>query len=280
MQSQYNNLVENTYLVSPISGVVTARNYDPGDMTSTLPILTIEQIHPVKVIVNISEAEYSKVKKGMKAGVRLDVYPDEEFTGTVYLIHPSIDPSTRTFTVEITIDNPGDRVLPGMFARVKMLFGTTEHVVVPDRAVVKQTGSGKRFVYVYNPSDSAVSYIPVELGQRLNDRYEIVNGIEPGSVVVVTGQTRLRDGMRVRPIKKKQLSTSPPKIVYEPLCKCGKATCNDSPMLCGCGDYRPLLPLKITNRPLSGCRDQHHNGDDHISGCERPGHRAECDTSA
>ncbi len=194
--------------MSPIAGVVTARNYDPGDMTGSLPILTVEQLQPVKVIVNVSEAEYAKVKKGMKVGVKLDVYPDEDFVGTVYLIHPSIDSATRTFTVEITIDNPGDRVLPGMFARVSILFGTTERVVVPDRAVVKQTGSGKRFVYVYNPADSTVSYLPVELGQRLTDSYEIVTGIEPGSMVVTTGQTRLRDGIKARIFNKNEKATA------------------------------------------------------------------------
>lgn len=68
---QYANLMENTYLVSPIAGVVTARNYDPGDMTGSLPILTVEQIHPVKVMINISEAEYSKVKKGMKVNAMI-----------------------------------------------------------------------------------------------------------------------------------------------------------------------------------------------------------------
>ena len=81
------NMKENVKLISPISGVVTARNYDPGDMTGQLPILTVEQQNPVKVMVNISEQDYTKVKKGMKVKVTLDVYGDEVFTGTVDLIH-------------------------------------------------------------------------------------------------------------------------------------------------------------------------------------------------
>lgn len=200
---QYQNQVENTILTSPISGVVTARNYDPGDMTGTLPILTVEQIHPVKVIVNVSENEYTKVHKGMGVGIKLDVYGDEEFRGTVYLIHPTVDPATRTFTVEITIDNAGDRVLPGMFARVTMNFGEAAHVVVPDRAVVKQSGSGNKYVYVYNPSTSTVSFELVQLGQRLDDAYEVLSGVNNGAQVVITGQTRLNDGMKVEVIKKK-----------------------------------------------------------------------------
>lgn len=194
---QYANMVENTVLLSPISGVVTARNYDPGDMTGQLPILTIEQVRPVKVIVNVSESEYSKVHNGMKASIRLDVFGDEEFTGTVHLIHPTIDASTRTFTVEITIDNADERVRPGMFARVTLNFGEAEHVVVPDRAVVKQSGSGNKYVYVLNPADSTVSYNRVELGRRIDNTYEVLSGVDNNAYVVTSGQTRLTDGTRV-----------------------------------------------------------------------------------
>ena len=194
---QYANMVENTVLISPISGVVTARNYDPGDMTGQLPILTIEQVRPVKVIVNVSESEYSKVHNGMKAAIRLDVFGYEEFTGTVHLIHPTIEASTRTFTVEITIDNADERVRPGMFARVTLNFGEAEHVVVPDRAVVKQSGSGNKYVYVLNPADSTVSYNRVELGRRIDNTYEVLSGVDNNAYVVTSGQTRLTDGSRV-----------------------------------------------------------------------------------
>lgn len=194
---QYDNMVENTVLLSPINGVVTARNYDPGDMTGQLPILTIEQVRPVKVIVNVSESEYSKVHNGMKAAIRLDVFGDEEFTGTVHLIHPTIDASTRTFTVEITIDNADERVRPGMFARVTLNFGEAERVVVPDRAVVKQSGSGNKYVYVLNPADSTVSYNRVELGRRIDNTYEVLSGVDNNAYVVTSGQTRLTDGSRV-----------------------------------------------------------------------------------
>ena len=197
---QYDNMVENTILVSPINGVVTARNYDAGDMTSTNPILTIEQIVPVKVLVNVSESEFTKVRKGMKIPVYLDVYGDEEFTGTVELIHPRIDPASRTFTVEIDIPNRNERIRPGMFARVVINYGTEERVVVPDRAIVKQTGSGEKFAYVYK--DGHVSYNKVEIGQRLGDSYELISGVDNGADVVISGQTRLNNGMKVNVINK------------------------------------------------------------------------------
>lgn len=190
------NMKENMTLTSPISGVVTARNYEDGDMTGALPILTIEDMRPAKIIVNVSESEFPKIKKGMKVDVKLDTYGDEAFQGTVYLIHPTIDVATRTFKVEITVPNGDGRIHSGMFARVDINYGTASHVVVPDRAVVKQTGSGTRYVYTY--SDGKVSYHEVELGQRLDNRYELLSGIENGVDVVISGQTRLGDGMNVQ----------------------------------------------------------------------------------
>ncbi|MDE7411209.1 MAG: efflux RND transporter periplasmic adaptor subunit [Paramuribaculum sp.] len=194
---QYSNILENTVLVSPIDGVVTARNYDPGDMTGNLPILTIEQMKPVKVIVNVSESDFAKIHKGDKVEVKCDVYPDEVFTGTVYLIHPSIDAATRTFVTEITIANADNRIRPGMFARVIINFGVSKHVVVPDRAVVKQSGSGNKYIYVYNPETKTVNYNRVELGQRIDNSYEIIDGVTNGNDVVIAGQSRLADGVQV-----------------------------------------------------------------------------------
>ncbi len=191
----YTNIKENTTLVSPISGVVTARNYDNGDMTSQNPILTIEQIQPVKVIVNVSEQDFTKINKGMDVTVTLDVYGDEKFAGKVSLIHPTIDAATRTFAVEINILNKDVRVRPGMFARVGINFGSTNHVVVPDKAIVKQSGSGNKYVYIYK--DGKVSFNKVELGQRLDNRYELISGVPNNSQVVVSGQTRLADGIEV-----------------------------------------------------------------------------------
>lgn len=200
-QRQYSNMVENTILVSPIAGVVTERNYDPGDMTGTLPILTIEQVQPVKVIVNISETHFTQIHQGMKVEVKTDVYGDETFTGKVYLIHPKIDSATRTFTVEVTIENKDGKIHPGMFARVFFDYGSQPHVVVPDRAIVKQTGSSNMYVYVYNPSTGTVSYNRVELGRRLDSYYEVLSGVDDGADVVITGQTRLADGVKVELVK-------------------------------------------------------------------------------
>ena len=196
-RSQYDNLLENTVLTSPITGVVTALNYDPGDMTGNLPVLTVGQLSPVvKVLIGISENDMALVRKGMPVTVALDAFPDETFEGTVNRIYPTIDTSTRTFMAEVRIANPGERIKPGMFARVGFDMGTKHNVVVPDRAVVKQTGSGNKYVYTY--SNGRVAYKKVELGQRLGDSYELISGINDGDTVVIAGQSRLADNVPVQ----------------------------------------------------------------------------------
>lgn len=190
------NIKENTVLISPISGVVTARNYDPGDMTGALPILTVARVQPVKIVINVSEKELSKVHKGMPATVTFDTYGDEQFHGTVTMVAPTVNTDSRTFAAEVTVANNDDRILPGMFGRVSLNLGTESHVVVPDKAVVKQPGSGNHYVYVY--SDGKVSYNKVELGRRIGDSYELISGVESGSDVVTAGQSRLADGIEVK----------------------------------------------------------------------------------
>lgn len=195
-QTAYDNLLENTSLLSPISGVVTARNYDNGDMYSGgEPVLVVEQITPVKLLINVSEGYFAKVKKGASAKVKVDVYGDEEFEGKISLVYPTIDPATRTFPVEIQLYNRDQRVRPGMFARVTLNFGTQNHVVVPDLAIVKRAGSGDRYVYVYQ--DGKVSYNKVELGRRMDTEYELLSGVENNAQVVVAGQSKLADGVAV-----------------------------------------------------------------------------------
>ncbi len=199
-RTSYNNLATNTTLTSPISGVVTSRNYDSGDMYGMgKPLLVIEQITPVKMVISVSESLFKEVKKGMPVDATIDVYGDEVFKGKVSLVYPTIDAATRTFPVEITLPNADRRIRPGMFARVTMTFGTADHVVVPDLAVVKQSGSGDRYVYVYK--DGTVSYNKVELGRRLDAEYEVISGLSDGDQVVVAGQSKLFNGSAVEVVE-------------------------------------------------------------------------------
>ena len=199
LTTQYNQLMQNTQLVSPVNGVVTARNYDNGDMYSGNPILTIEQLNPVKLLINVSEVYYKNMTVGMPIHIELDAYPDEVFSGNVSIVYPTIDQVTHTFPVEVTVANSDQRVRPGMFARATVNFDEVERVMVPDMAIVKQVGAGDRYVYTYK--DGKVSYDKVVLGKHMGEFYEIISGVEPGAQVVVAGMSRLANGAAVNVVK-------------------------------------------------------------------------------
>lgn len=199
-KTAYSNLLENTTLLSPIEGVISVRNYDNGDMyTGNGAIVTVEKIAPVKLLVNISESLYAQVHKGQKVTIKLDVYPNETFEGNISIVYPTINPDTRTFNVEIKINNINKKIRPGMYARAELNYGEVDRVVVPDLAVIKQVGSGDRFVYVYK--DGKVYYKKVELGRRLGNEIELISGVENNSQVVIAGQSRLANDIAVELLK-------------------------------------------------------------------------------
>ena len=200
-QTTYQNLLENTILRSPITGYVTARNYDVNDMfTMGKPIFTVQQVVPVKLLVGISESEYTKVKKGDTVTLTADALPGSEFTGQVVRLHPTMNSATHTFNAEVRVSNTDRALRPGMYVRVTVKFGVNNSIVVPDRAIVKQEGSGQRFVFVLN-DDNTVSYVPVGIGRHMGREYEITSGLEDGQKIVVKGQNGLKDGSTVNVLK-------------------------------------------------------------------------------
>ena len=195
-RSQYANLLENTILRSPVSGVITARNYDKGDMYGGSPIYVVEQITPVKLFVGVSEADYTKVKRNDSVTLTADALPGKTFTGRIARIYPTIDAATHTFTVEVNVAN-ADRVLrPGMYSRVTINFGTNHNIAVPDNCIVKQQGSGVRTVFVLQ-ADNTVKETVVTLGRHFGTEYEILSGIAEGDKIVVKGQSSLKNGSKV-----------------------------------------------------------------------------------
>ena len=193
----YGNAAANTVLRSPISGFVTAKNYDNGDMTSPqLPVVVIQQIAPVKAVIGVSEQYYSYLKKGAAATLSVDALGEETFSGIVTNIFPTLDPVTHTVSTEIEVANKDLKLRPGMYARVHLDFGTKEALTVPDKAIVRQAGSGARYVYVF--SGGKAVYRAVELGQQQGDLYEVVSGLNAGDQVITSAPSNLKNGLSVK----------------------------------------------------------------------------------
>lgn len=203
-ESNVEFLRENTVIYAPFPGIITGKYFENGEMYSGAPnttagkaaIVTLMQVNPVKAIVNISEQYVPLVKEGMNAAIIADVFTEEEFTGRVSLVHPTIDPMTRSFRVEITVPNKNIQLKPGMFVRVSMFLGEEKTFVVPSNVVLQQEGTNNRFVYI-NRNGKAKRY-NVEIGKRFDDMIEIISDeLTTGDEMVVDGQTKLKDDDKI-----------------------------------------------------------------------------------
>ena len=193
----YGNASENTLLRSPISGFVTAKNYDNGDVTSpTLPILVIQQVSPLKVVVNVSEQYYTRLKPGLEASLSVEALGTQSFSGRITKVYPTVDATTHTVGVEIEVPNKAQRLRPGMYARLSLDFGTRQALTISDKAIVRQAGSGIRYVYVLK--EGKAIYREVELGELQDGRYEVLSGIEPGEQLIISAPSRLKNGTAVK----------------------------------------------------------------------------------
>jgi len=202
-KSTYDFLLKNTRLSAPFDGVISGKYFEDGEMYSGSPIpaigkaaiLSIVQINNLKAVVSLSAKYFPQISTRMKAEVMCDIYPGEKFTGEVYKIYPTIDKSTSTFQAEVRINNPGLKLRPGMFARTYLQFKSEQVVLVPTIAILKQTGTNERYMYI-NENGIARKRV-VKPGSIFDDKTEILEGIKPGEEIIVTGQSRLTDGTKI-----------------------------------------------------------------------------------
>ncbi|MDH3592751.1 MAG: efflux RND transporter periplasmic adaptor subunit, partial [Planctomycetota bacterium] len=190
-------------LVTPISGVVLSlardeRNQPIAEGQLVTQGQVIAQVAPLGTLVadvDLIGSDIARVRKGLSATVVHHAWPDEPFEGRVRRIAPSIDPTTRALRAEVEIANRGGRLRPGMFVDVSLIVDRRDDVsVVPRRAVVER--GGRKVVFVVK--GQKVQETEVRLGFGDDDIVEVVDGLEPGDRVVITGLETLTDEASVR----------------------------------------------------------------------------------
>ncbi len=198
-------LKDNTRLYAPFSGVISGKYFESGEIYSGAPnpligksaIVSLVQINKLKTIVAVSEKYFPQLKQGAEVSIQVDIYPGNSFTGKVFRIHPTIDPASRTFNVEIVLDNSEDLLRPGMFSRIAFDLEEVEALVLPAQSVLKLQGSNERYVFI---DDNGIARrITVIIGKRYDDKVEVIaDELKPGQRVVVSGQARLIEGMQLQ----------------------------------------------------------------------------------
>ncbi|MDY0102217.1 MAG: efflux RND transporter periplasmic adaptor subunit [Lentimicrobium sp.] len=198
-------LKENTQLRAPFSGVISGKYFEAGEMYSGTPvaqvgkaaIVSLVQIDNLKAIVPVSEMYFPLISKGMETSIISDIYPDKTFKGRVFNIYPTIDAASRTFNVEIQVENREGLLRPGMFNRITLNLEQVEAMLLPAIAVLKMQGSNDRYLFI--EKDGIAHRIPVTLGNRYNELVEVfAQQLQKGDRIVVSGQARLLDGMKVK----------------------------------------------------------------------------------
>ena len=187
---------ENTFVKAQFAGVISAKNYEDGEMYTGAPILQLTQISRLKAIISIPETFYPKVQKGMRVEVESDIYPGQTFPATIEIVYPTVDPSSHTFQAKLNIPNAGEKIRPGMYVRTNLAVGEVDAIIVPYQSVLKLTGSNDRYVFANDNGNAR--RVPVTLGQRFDDRVEIIpitpGDLKEGDQLIITGQARLVEG--------------------------------------------------------------------------------------
>ena len=205
--AQYNSTKEqleflqtNTYVKAPFNGVISAKNYEDGELYSGQPILVLTQIDKLKALVAIPENYFPRLKEGMKLTLTSEIYPDQVFPATVEVVYPTIDASSHTFQVKIAIPNDKNLLRPGMYVTTTIGLGKANVIVAPYQAVEKLVGANDRFVFLND--NGRAKRVTVELGQRFDQEIEIIAPeIVPGVEMVTTGQHKLVDGVKINVVE-------------------------------------------------------------------------------
>lgn len=202
--AQYNStkeqlefLQKNTYVKAPFSGVISAKNYEAGELYSGQPIVVLTQVDKLKTLVAIPESYIPQIKKGMKLTLRSSVYPDKEFPATIEVVYPTLDAASHTFQVKVVIPNGSGLLRPGMYVTTTLGLQKETVIMAPYSTVLKLIGANDRYVFIND--NGHAKRVTVEMGQRVGDEVEIIAPeIVDGVELVTKGEARLIDGVKIK----------------------------------------------------------------------------------
>lgn len=196
-----------TRVKAPFRGVVGLRNVSVGDYVKEgQDLINIEDIGSLRADFRLPESYLGRLNKGLAIEVTSDALPGERFKAVLDAVDPLVDQGGRAISARARLDNAAGKLRPGMFVRVRLLFGERKAVLmVPEQAVVPGAQPA-----VFRVVDGKASLVKVRLGVRRAAQVEILEGLAEGDVVVTAGQLKLREGVPVRAIGEGTPAAPPP----------------------------------------------------------------------
>jgi membrane fusion protein (multidrug efflux system) len=188
--------LRNASVAAPFDGLIARRFVSVGDHVSEgEPLFDLVALDPIEVEFHLAERDSARVEVGDRVEVRVAPYPDQVFPAQVYVVSPRIDPATRTLRVLARVENPHQRLRPGLFARVEIGVDVRERVpMIPEQAVLQRSDGSVAFVV---KDGGRAERRNLELGVIRDGLAEVVSGVAVGERVIVRGSSRLVDGQPV-----------------------------------------------------------------------------------
>jgi len=198
--------LDRTVIRAPISGVVDAREVEVGTMVAPgTPVARIVQLDPVRVTGGVPERFAGEIRAGAPALVTFDVLRGESFSGVIRYVGATVNPRNRTFEVEVLLPNPGGIVKPEMVANLEIGRNELPDVVVlPQEAVIRVEDGFVVFVVEGEGAGATASVRPITIATSQRNRVVIESGVNPGDLVIVTGQTQVANGDRVQVVRTRE----------------------------------------------------------------------------
>ena len=192
-----------TAIRAPIEGIMTLRNIEIGNMvTNNQVVASVAKFDPLLARIQVTEKDFGKITVGQIARITVEAAPEKEFTGTVKMISPVVDPESGTVKVTVEIPRTDKTLLrPGMFASVYIITETRQNtLVIPKKALVLEGEGNQVFTFETDPESGRgqAQRKRIEIGFTDSDRLEILNGLSQGEQVITVGQEGLRPGSPVR----------------------------------------------------------------------------------
>ncbi len=190
--------LDHTVIRAPFAGNVGLRRVSVGSIVSPSTVITtLDDTSRVKLDFDVPEVFIPRLQPGLTVAAHSAAWPDSVFRGAVSSIDTRVDPVSRTVTVRAVLPNEDGHLRPGMFLTVTLLKDDVTALMVPEQAIVPERS--RQFVFVL-AADGAVAQREVKTGRRRPGEVEILEGLEPGELVITEGTQKVRDGGTARPI--------------------------------------------------------------------------------
>ncbi len=202
---QQRALVAKKTIRAPFAGRIGITSVNPGQyLNPGDKIATLQTFDPIYIDFHIPQAQLEAIATGQTVSVTADGLPKQTFTGKISAMDPKFDPTTRNVTVEATIGNPAQKLIPGMFARAVVESGAKRHyLTVPQTAVTYNPYGTTVFIAVHKKNDQGKEVLTalqtfIQTGPTRGDQVAILSGVKEGDVIVTSGQMKLKNGSPIK----------------------------------------------------------------------------------